>query len=172
MRYLTVWLPWLYVLAVMQTVVAPNVEIHQVKPDLFLISVIFVGMRKGCTAATLWGMFAGLVQDVLSGGIVGFNFLSKPLIGCAVGLLRSNLDFENPNTQTVVSLAATAVEGLILSALLNAYHPSKPVLWTLYRIILPESVYNSLLLPLLATAERFAGKWSARWRRGPARMAG
>ena len=42
--------------------------------------------------------------------------------GFVVGLLRNKLDFENPNTQSAVTLTASFGEGAALAVLLSAYH--------------------------------------------------
>jgi rod shape-determining protein MreD len=168
------FLPWVFLLAllvVLQSVMGRHLEVYHVKPDFFLISVLLVAMRRGSTPAALWGAVLGLVQDVLSGGVIGLNFLTKPAAGYAVGLLRARLDFDNPNTQTLVTLSAAAAEGLALAVLLNAYHPAKPVTWSLYSFVLPGAVYNGLLVPLLLAAGGLAGRWQEEWRRRSSRLA-
>jgi rod shape-determining protein MreD len=168
------FLPWAFLLAflvVLQSVMGRHLEIYHVKPDFFLISVILVAMGRGSGPATLWGAVLGLVQDVLSGGVIGLNFLTKPAVGYAVGLLRGRLDFDNPNTQTLATLSAAAAEGLVLAVLLSAYHPSKPVGWSLYSFVLPGAVYNGLLVPLLIAAGGLAVRWREEWRRRSSRMA-
>jgi rod shape-determining protein MreD len=162
---------WLAVITVAQTVAAPTLEIYHVKPDLFLISVIVVAMRRGGGSALAWGLAAGAVQDALSGGIIGFNLFSKPVTGFVVGLMRDKLDFANPNTQTVVTLFATLAEGAVLSVLLYAYHPPKNAFWTFTQVVIPLSVFNALVMPLVILAERVAGTAAAEWRRRESRFA-
>jgi len=170
MRRLMPWGFGLAFLVVTQTVVGSFVEVYSVKPDFFLISVLILAMRRGAGSAVLWGAILGLVQDALSGGVVGFNFLTKPAVGCVIGLLRPKLDFGNPNSQTLTVLAATLAEGLVLSMLLSAYHPSKEMSWSLSRIFLPEAVYNSLIAPLLIASGDALRAWLEKWRRRQASL--
>ena len=165
MRGLLPWGAGLAFLVVVQAVAGGFPEVYSVKPDFFLISVLILAMRRGAGSAVCGGAALGLVQDVLSGGVVGFNFLTKPAVGAVVGLLRPKLDFGNPNSQTLTVLAATLAEGFVLSMLLSAYHPSKPMMWSLSRIFLPEALYNSLLVPLLIPAGETLREWPEKWRR-------
>ncbi len=172
MRRLGPWFLYLLFLVVLQTVVGDGLEILRVKPDFFLISVFLVAMSSGARTAAAWGGVVGLVQDALSGGVIGLNFLTKPVAGYAVGMLRPKLDFGNPNTQTLTTLGVGLAEGLALAVLLSAYQPEKSVSWTMYRIILPQSVYNSLLVPLVVPAVRFLRRWLEELEKRPsARMA-
>jgi rod shape-determining protein MreD len=170
-RSLLVYGCWLAGIAVAQTVAAPSFEIYHVKPDLFLISVILVAMRRGGGSALAWALAAGAVQDALSGGIIGFNLFSKPVTGFVVGLMRDKLDFANPNTQTVVTLFASLAEGAVLSILLYAYQPAKSALWTFSQVVVPLSAYNSLVMPLVILAERAVGTVAAELRRRESRFA-
>ena len=158
-------------IAAAQVVLVPGIEIYHIKPDLFLVSVVIVAMRMGSGSGMVWGACAGLVQDALSGGIIGFNFLSKPVTGFVVGLLRNKLDFQNPNTQSLVTLSASLGEGLVLSVLVSAYHPGKDVLWSLAQVVLPLGVYNAIVLPLVLLAARVGSAVEQELRRRESRLA-
>ena len=165
MKFFFTWGGWLAALIVLQASLGKYLEIASVKPDFFLISVIQVAMRGGAASATLWGLAAGFVQDVLSGGIVGFNVLTKPVAGFAVGILRAKMDFDNPNTQTLVALLVTLAEGTILAAMLQAYIPAKSMPFTVSRIVVPEAIYNGLVIPLLIPASRLLKLSYDAWRK-------
>jgi rod shape-determining protein MreD len=120
--------------------------------------------------AFVWGAAAGAFQDALSGGIVGFNLITKPMVGISVALVREKLDFNNPNTQTVVTLVAAAAEGILLAVLLNAYQPSKDLLWSIPSIVIPGAVYNSLIIPFVLLAEGSLRTSLAQLKHRPARL--
>ena len=166
MRFLSGWGLRLVVLVVLQVALGSHLEIEQVKPDFFLLSVLLVAMGRGSFAAILWGAAAGLVQDVLSAGIIGFNVLTKPALGYGVGLLRSRLDFDNPNTQTLITFLATLAEGMVLSLMLYAYHPANSFSTSFTTLVVPEAVYNAIIIPLAAMAALWAKRhFSGRHRR-------
>ncbi len=56
--------------------------------DLVLVGVVFVALQWGPVAGMLAGTIGGLLQDVLSGGIVGVGGLAKTLVGLRRGRHR------------------------------------------------------------------------------------
>ena len=69
-----------------QTTLLRMVASASVPVDLVLVVVVYAALSRG-PAAGLWtGTAAGLLQDVLSGGIVGVSGLAKCLAGALVGL--------------------------------------------------------------------------------------
>ncbi len=172
MRFLAAWGLRLAVLVVLQVALGSYLEIEQVKPDFFLLSVLLVAMRRGSVAAVVWGVAAGLVQDVLSAGIIGFNVLTKPALGYGVGLLRSRLDFDNPNTQTLLTFMATLSEGVVLSLMLYAYHPANSFSTSFTTMVVPEALYNAIIFPLAVSVALWAKHYFSGWRRRSLRQTG
>lgn len=171
MRSLPIWIAWLAVIVTVQCSLLPGAVIFDVVPDLFLLSVILVAMRADGGPLLIWAFTAGLCQDVLSGGIVGMNVLSKPLTGMAVLLFRWKLDFRNPNTQAMVALLATLADGLILSILTSAYLPQRIALETVSQYVVPTAVLNGILFPLMLAAESAWRRWRQRTKRRTQRAA-
>lgn len=69
-----------------QTALLRMVTAVPVPVDLALIVVVYVALSRGAAAAIWTGTAAGLLQDVLSGGIVGPSGLAKSLVGAIIGL--------------------------------------------------------------------------------------
>lgn len=165
MRALSRWIVWIAVIVTVQCSFLPGDVFLDVAPDLFLLSVVLAAMRADSGPLLVWAFTAGLFQDVLSGGIVGMNVLSKPLTGMAVMLFRWQLDFRNPNTQAMVALMATMADGLILAVLTSAHLPHQTVLGIVSRYVIPAAALNGILLPLILAAEN---AWRL-WRQGAER---
>lgn len=166
MRSLPLWAGALAVLVTVQSSFLPEEIFFGCVPDFVLLSVVLVAMRAGGTTMMLWAVAAGLFQDVLSGGIIGMNTLSKPLAGTFVMLVRWKLDFRNPNTQSMVAFLATLADGLFLSFLVNAYLPARDIPGTVLGDILPASAMNGIIFPLFLTVEEAVLRWRQRsWRR-------
>jgi rod shape-determining protein MreD len=161
-RSLPTWIAWLAVVVTVQCSFLPDALLLNVVPDLFLLSVIFAAMRADGGPLMIWACTAGLFQDVLSGGIIGMNVLSKPLTGMAVMLFRTKLDFRNPNTQAAVALLASLADGLLISILTNAYLPDRNALETVSQYVVPAAVLNGILFPLLLASENAWRQWRRR----------
>lgn len=59
------------------------------RPDAVLLAAVFLGLRRGRITGLVGGFALGLVQDALSGGLLGLNALLKGWIGHYVGRLKS-----------------------------------------------------------------------------------
>lgn len=88
-----------------QTALAWSVSGTAVNLDLPLIVVVLAALARGPLAGLWTGTAVGLVQDVLSGGVVGVNGLSKSVVGVAAGAAGERL-----------LLTAVWQRGLILAA--------------------------------------------------------
>jgi len=94
----------------LQTTLVPLLP-GAVAVDLVLVVVISVGMSSGSVPGLWTGTVGGLLQDALSGGVVGVGGLTKTLVGYVVGQLGGLLDVERSWQQFVV---------LFLGSLLHA----------------------------------------------------
>ena len=79
--------------------------------DLVLVVVVFTGLARGAVAGLWTGTAAGLLQDVLSGGIVGVSGLAKCLTGVLVGL---------SGTRFIVSAVVSRFFVYVAASLLHA----------------------------------------------------
>ena len=55
------------------------------RPDAMLLVTLYIGMRRGSEGGLITGFILGLLQDILSGGLLGANSLSKGLSGYLTG---------------------------------------------------------------------------------------
>ena len=60
------------------------------KLDTFLIVAIFFGMNEEKYTSLISGFTLGILKDILSGGILGINALSKTITTFSVGRIQSN----------------------------------------------------------------------------------
>ncbi|PYM91655.1 MAG: rod shape-determining protein MreD [Candidatus Rokuibacteriota bacterium] len=60
---------------------APALRIGDVAPDIPLIVVILLALRRGPEFGAIAGFAAGLLQDVAGGGLVGAQALTKAVLG-------------------------------------------------------------------------------------------
>ena len=85
--------------------------------DLFLILVIYYSLNKNPVHATLIGTSSGLIQDTFSSGIIGFNSLSKTIIGFALSSINARVMLNHPLAQIAILIVATLLNGIILKGL-------------------------------------------------------
>ena len=157
-------------------------------PNLVLLAVAALALAGGPLAGALTGFWAGLALDVAPPGshFVGQDALVFCLIGYACGLLADDASGDNAEQGhtalfEIVVMAAAAVCGEALAALLGVMLSDPRVTWPAIRNVLPAAVaYDVLLCPFVlyavAAALRLAGArgegrragWSASQARTPA----
>ena len=98
--------------------------------DLVLVVVVYNALSSGRVGGMLTGSFAGLVQDTLSGGVIGMAGLSKTVVGFAAGIIGTQFIVTHSASRFVVFFLATVVNAVIfmgLYELLGLRHFGTPV---------------------------------------------
>ena len=72
----------------LQTTVLGIVAVGGVTPDLQLILLVFLALRRGSMSGQLAGFAGGLLEDLVSLAPLGFHALVRTLVGFTSGLLH------------------------------------------------------------------------------------
>ena len=80
------------------------ISLWDIKPDLIVLILVFVGITSGQIEATLLGFFSGFMIDVYNPEWMGMNALSNSLIGFAVGYSRVGVVAEDIQVQATILL--------------------------------------------------------------------
>ena len=148
-------------------------------PDLVLLTVAALGLASGPMAGALIGFWAGLALDVAPPGshFVGQDALVFCLIGYACGLLADDSSGDGATEPghtalfEIVVVAAGAICGEALGALLGVMLSDPRVTWLAITRVLPAAVvYDVLLAPFVLYA--VAAAWRLAGARGHARRPG
>jgi rod shape-determining protein MreD len=129
----------------------------QITPDVVLIGVVFLGIRKGKIPGCVSGFFAGLLIDLFSFSFVGLSALSKATGGFVSGFFNNENKLER-YTQTYEFLLIVLMSSLFnnfLYFLLYFQGTSLGISVIIIRYILPTAVYTSLLsIPMVIFTKR------------------
>ncbi len=85
--------------------------------DLVLVAVVWVAMTTGPVMALLSGAIGGIVQDALSGGVIGVGGFAKTVVGFLVALLGTQIVVTRPLPRFVLFAAATLVHAAVFLGL-------------------------------------------------------
>ena len=144
----------------LQTTLVHFVAIAGVVPDLVLLWIVGVAVRRGQTPATVTGFALGLFLDLLGGpdGMLGLSSLAKTIGGFVAGY------FYNPNkTLQTLGGAQLLLIVLVASAAHNIIYflvvlQGLGMSWgtMLFRYALPTTAYTIAvaLLPMFAYARK------------------
>ncbi len=131
---------------------APALRIADVAPDIPLIVVVMLALRRGPEFGCLAGLAAGLLQDAAGGGLLGVQALTKALIGFAMGAAGSRLRVTQPLVQVSGLVLLTLAEGLARFTLLKVFHFPAAFSGVMLYVVLPQALYNGFLGAALVLA--------------------
>jgi rod shape-determining protein MreD len=130
------------------------VALKGVKPDLALIVLVFVAIRRGSMAGQVSGFLAGLVEDVVSLAPLGFNALLRTLLGYFYGLTAGSIFVDPVMMPVLLVLLATILKGLASSLLVTVFRVPAPGFQIFAGPLWIEVGYNALLAPFLFASLR------------------
>ncbi|HXU91680.1 MAG TPA: rod shape-determining protein MreD [Methylomirabilota bacterium] len=134
----------------------PAVRIADVAPDIPLIVVVMLALRRGPEFGCGAGFLAGLLQDAATGGLLGVQALTKSVIGFGVGALAGRLRVSQPLVQVPGLVVLSLVEGVARFALLQLFHFPAPFGELMTYVVLPQAIYNGFLGAALVLALSWA----------------
>ena len=99
--------------------------------DLVLVGVVYAALQQGAIAGMVAGTVGGLLQDSLSGGILGTGGLTKTLTGFVAGGVGTQFVVAKPHAKAVIVAGATVLNRAMAIGLDGLIHLAwPPVSWT------------------------------------------
>jgi len=144
-----------------QATLGSTLRIADVAPDIPLIVVVLLALRRGSEFGCAAGFAAGLLQDVAGGGLIGVQALTKALVGFGIGGAGHRLRVTQPLVQVPGLMLLSVAEGLVRFALLTLFHFPAPFDQLMIYVVLPQALYNGFLAAVLV----FALAWAESLRR-------
>lgn len=122
-------------------------------PDLASLLLVYGALRMGKIGGVELGLAVGLVEDMLSHGVLGANTCAKSLIGFGVGKLREDLISDSATSRALFTVTATAVDALIY-AILSRTFTGQTAFSSIWTVILSCAAVNALFaLPVMGVME-------------------
>ncbi len=148
--------------SVAHATLTPLVSIAGVTPDLPLIMVVLLALRRGPEFGSLAGFVTGLLQDAAGGGLIGVQALTKAVIGFSIGVAGARLRVSQPLVQVPGLVVLTIAEGLARFALLQIFRFPAPFGELMMYVVLPQALCNGFIgaavVLALASAQTVRGR--------------
>ena len=112
---LTILLMGLVVL--LQTTVLELISIRKVTPDLQLILLMFIALRRGSMSGQITGFCGGLLEDLTSLSPLGFHAIVRTVVGFCAGLMHGWIRTSTIIIPVLVLLGAEILKGAVSSLL-------------------------------------------------------
>lgn len=118
-----------------------------IKPDLLMLLTIYIAMHHRLPSSVLWGLGAGLIEDLYLGRYIGMYTLTLAVVAFLSYWLAERWYRENFLLTTFMVFLVTAV-GQILIAFLSL---GAGLQWSpgdIARLVIGVSFYNAVLVPI------------------------
>lgn len=146
------------VFVILQTQIMRLLTLEGITPDILTIWVVYLALKEGQLAATIWGFGIGLIFDIVSGSFIGLSALTKTISGFAAGYFYN----ENKTPLTLGSYRFIVIV-LIVSLIHNTIYfivftqgSEIGLIGAIFRIGLATTFYTATLtlLPMFAFARK------------------
>jgi rod shape-determining protein MreD len=134
---------------VLQSTVLGRIAILGVRPDLALVALVFVSLRRGSMTGQVAGFASGLVEDLVGASPLGFHMLLRALVGFLYGLASGNVFVDPLLMPIVLTIAATILKGLIAGVVSLVFGLASSGFAYFAGRLWIEAGYNALLAPFL-----------------------
>ncbi len=130
-------------------------RLGDLKPDFLLLLTVYFAMHRGEFTGLWVGFFGGLLQDINLGIIptltyekiryyLGINILPKSIVGYLAGKGSQGFRKDSYFSWMALIFVFSLIKGILLFFLTAIFHGAVAG-QTIVTVILPESIYNSLL---------------------------
>ena len=117
-----------------------------IKPNLFIILVLCIGLFAGKTTGSMLGILFGLLIDIFIGKKIGVSGILLGIVGFAGGYLDKDFSKDSKITIILMCIGVTIFYEALHYFILVAVYQMEMELMPLLKIILIECIYNSILI--------------------------
>ncbi len=146
----------------LQTTLVPFVAWDGVVPSLTLIFAVYCGIHFRGGRGIGVCFLIGLVQDGLSGGLLGINSLSKSLIAFAIFNIRGKVVVEGIIPVGCLIIIASLFDGLIYYLASSMLLKAEISAGILFPLLPAYALFNTLAAPIMFGLLNRNKKWLLR----------
>ena len=128
-------------------------------PDLALIWVVYCGVHCSRSMGIGSGIVLGILQDSLSGGLLGVNTLSKSFIGFFFATLKDKFYVEGIIPIAFFLILSSLFDGLVFYFSMNTVLKGEVASSFLYQSLPVYSIYNGLVGPIIFLVLNGLNNW-------------
>jgi len=134
---------------------------YEVTPDIVMIGLVYIGIKKGKITGSVSGFLSGLILDIFSFSFIGLMALSKASAGFISGFFYEETKMErylNTYIFTIIVIFCSLINNIIYFTI---YFQGTNLVFgdILFRYIVPTTVYTAIfsIIPIIfARRRRFA----------------
>ena len=134
---------------VIQSTLIPYIGVFGVVPNTALVIVVIIALRKGRVYGSIFGLLAGLLQDVLFSAVIGVNGLILFFIGYYVGFAANAFTRETAVNPFIFSALGTIFYNMVFSLMQFFLSRDITFIQAVRSVFSVEVIYNGLVAVIL-----------------------
>ncbi|MEI7751599.1 MAG: rod shape-determining protein MreD [Candidatus Omnitrophota bacterium] len=136
------------VLAVLDGTVMPAFQIHAVYPSFLLLFICYAAFQWGAPKTVYVAFWAGLLRDLLGGGLIGLDATLLVALALALDFLVQKMERQLPGIYFVVAFLFVFCAGALRLLVCYAGEMPPSLVWSYLAMSAMTALYTSALLPL------------------------
>ena len=128
-----------------------------VKPNLFIVLVLCIGLFAGKRAGSVLGIIFGLLIDIFIGRRIGITGISLGLVGFLGGYLDKNFSKDSKITIILMCVGTTIIYELANYVIMVLTYKIEFETLAIIKILLIEAFFNSAIIIILYPFTRWLG---------------
>lgn len=152
---------WLIAATIAQVTIVHYLRIRAVEPSLILVAVIWYAIRVDSRSAGLFGLGAGLLEDVVSATTGGAWTFSTTIAAIVASLISRGFFADSIPLVAMITLITTLIRALIFWIIMGYQgYPSGLGMQHFHEAIL-QAIYNALAMTIvMIVARRFDARYA------------
>jgi rod shape-determining protein MreD len=135
----------LVIALLLQSTVFELLKIRNIRPDLSLLVLIFIAIRKGAMPGQVCGFLVGILESFFNGLATGFYALIKTCLGFIFGLTEGTISLSSFLIPFLLAGAATIIKGILGVIVYIIFATPAPD----FINVIIETGYNAVLAPIV-----------------------
>jgi len=140
---------FIIIAGIIQSSLLSKIAIFNVIPDLALIILVYVSYVNGSMTGQITGFASGFLLDFLSLAPLGFNALSRTIIGAVVGLLKGTFFLDIIFFPALLCAGATIIKAIIVTVIHFLFNANTPAYNFSNNILWIEIILNAISAPFV-----------------------
>lgn len=141
----------------LQSIFFTNFTIAGIKPNLFVILMLFIGLYTGRSMGIIYGIIYGVLIDLWIGKNIGITSVCLALVGIVGGIFDKNFSKDSRIIIIFIGALSTVLyETAVYILQIILFNINVEVL-SFIKILLIETIYNILILVILYPLIRNSG---------------
>jgi len=140
---------FIIIAGIIQSSLLSKIAVFNVIPDIALIILVYISYVNGTMTGQITGFTSGFFLDFLSLAPLGFNALSRTIIGAIIGLLKGTFFLDVIIFPALLCAGATLIKAILVDIIHFLFNANTPAYSFANNILWIEVILNAIAAPFV-----------------------